>query len=123
MVSPMSRPSPPAIWAKGAYTSNSQIEMNASTAPNFMRPAKGARDNRDGDNGERSLESDVNGRRVRVVGKRQIAAAPACYRAAPRRKSGQTAEERTAAVAAVGRRPASLIHNTPTKETDSRRLT
>lgn len=68
--------------------------------------SQGARDNSDGDNGERSLESDVNEHGIRVVGKRQIAATQHVIEQPHAEDLVETAEERTAAVAAVGERPA-----------------
>ena len=68
--------------------------------------SQGARDNSDGDNGERSLESDVNEHGVRVVGKRQIAAAQHVIEQPHAENLIEAAEKRTAAVAAVGERPA-----------------
>ena len=68
--------------------------------------SQGARDDGDGDNGERSLESDVNEHGVRVVGKRQIAAAQHVIEQAHAENLVEAAEERAAAVAAVGERPA-----------------
>ena len=103
MVSPMSETvaTPTPYGPEGAYTSNSQIEMNASTAPDFVRPAKGARDNGDGDNGERSLESDVNEHGVRVVESAR-SLPPSMLSSSPTQKIWSKPPKTDAAVAAVG---------------------